>query len=322
MYFFFLLVLSASLSSCATLFRKGYQSLQVTCSDPQAGIVVGEADSVHKSPFTAKVNRSKHDLMFRVVNDQNTDTFYLKPSLSNEFTLLNLGLAHGAPLGYLIDMTNPRRFDFGDAVHLNLQDTVRELHTEQHTKRMQYLDMEFEKRKGNIDLLIGLPYINGFNSRPSGQNVRVNTGFWGYSLGLNYYYRSDRYLHVSLAGASDIWVAVPAAITPSDVGESLYTSYIQMSHFFYIKRFELGAGLSFARNSWLFYDTTNPNEYISISRRHNAIGAVFSALHTFGRHFSAGFVYRPTFWQVYPSIEQKYEHLISFEFRFQIPVKS
>jgi len=322
MRLFFLCVVSVSLSSCATLFRKGYQPIQVTCSDPQASIAVGDAEMIGKSPFVAKVKRSKHDLMFRVVTEQNTDTFYLKPSLSNEFTLLNLGLAHGAPFGYLIDMTNPRRFDFGEAVYIDLKDTARVLHTKQRTKRMQYFNTEFGHRKGDFDLVMSFPYVNGFNSRPSGQNVRVNTGFWGVGIGLDYYYHPSRYIHLSFAGALDLAYPFPMAVTPADVRESLGSMYVQGSHFFKLKRFELGTGICLARNSWYYTNELNPDEIINDSRRHNSIGFVFSAFHSLGRHFSAGFVYRPTFWQVYPTVGQKYEHVISFELRFRIPMKS
>lgn len=320
---FSLLAIALSLSSCATVLRKQQQTLYVNCSDQDADILVGEMDSVYNVPFYLTVKRSKEDLVFYVLREgQTAETFYLQPALSNEFLFLNLFAIQGAPIAYTIDLTNPRRFDYGDFVFLNLNDTTRVLLTPKAQKRRRYWNEEFKRRKGAFDLHLSLPYVNGFNSRPEGQSIKVNTGFWGLGFGLNYYYHPSRYIHLSLAGAVDIAYPFPMTVTPDDVRESLGSITAQGSHFFQIKRIELGAGICFVRNSWYYTNELDPDEPISFSRRHNAVGAVFSAFHRVGRNFSMGFVYRPTFWQVHPEVSQKYEHLISFEFRWNVPLRS
>lgn len=318
-----LLAVYTYLSSCATILRKQHQTVYVNCSDREAEIFVGDIDSVFHAPFYLTVKRSKEELIFQVLHEgQTAETFYLQPALSNEFLFLNLFAIQGAPIAYAIDLTNPRRFDYGEFVFLNLKDTTRVLLTPKAQKRRRYWNEDFTRRRGAFDLHFGLPYVNGFNLLPEGQSIKVNTGFWGLGIGLSYYYHPTKYLHLSVVGASDFFVPVPAAVTPPDKGEVMNTIYVELSHFSNVKRFELGAGLCLARNSWRYYDETDPDEPISTSHRHNAVGAVFSAFHRMGRNFSTGFVYRPTFWQVHPNISQKYEHLISFEFRWNVPLGS
>jgi hypothetical protein len=108
-------------TSCATLLNR--KTCEVTLSANPAGTKIIYNDSAYTAPITLRVMRSKKPLNVTSVYDSICKNFTIRPALNGMFLYGNLaGLP--APVGYLIDLTNPKRFCYGKYNTLDLLDTV------------------------------------------------------------------------------------------------------------------------------------------------------------------------------------------------------
>ena len=83
-----------------------------------------------------------------------------------------------------------------------------------------------------------------------------------------------------------------------------YSSNISLSDNFKLKRFSLGYGMNFAKNSWdfskfeenEFYSTSNYKSKVSYN-----LGFIFTGYYQVVKFFYIGLNYRPTILQTYPT---------------------
>lgn len=314
-----LIAISILLSSCATVLKRKTYDLSVRSDVANAQVRAN--DSIYALPNDIAVERSKRDLKLTLITDSLELEYTLKSSPNPTFLYWNLVGVYFSPLNYAIDFTNQKRFYYGESVYLNSKDTLRILEPPVSAFWKKYVAEKYPRKKGDLHLSLSIPYVNGFNFEPKGFGTKVNTGFWGISAGLEYFYKPTKYLGLKFVSASDFWVPVPAAVTPSEVRESLYTTYVELTDNFKVGRMHLGYGLNFSVNNWRFVDETDPDDGIEINRRNQSFGISAHTYHQFGKSFFVGLVYRPTFYRIYPKTDFKYEHLISVDIAFKIPLR-
>jgi len=281
-------------------------------------------DSVYQLPAIVKVKRSKNNLDIKLITDTATLNYTVKSSVNPAFLYGNLLLMQVSPVAFLIDLTNQKRFYYGKSVYLDISDSVRSIRSPISKSFHSFFPKTYPTNKGELYLHVSLPHINSFNLRPENEGYKINTGFWGLSLGLDYSYSKNRFLNLSISGVSDFFVPVPAAVHIRGKYELMSSRYISFSNNHRIKRFTIGYGLSYARNTWDFrysgFDTQPPIRE-PIKRSHNSFGLVFPTYFQLSKNFHLGIVYRPTLFAPELIEKFKYEHLISIDFAWKIRIR-
>lgn len=178
------------------------------------------------------------------------------------------------------------------------------------------------KTKGQFLLHLSLPYINSFHFNPENEKIKNNTGFMGYSVGLDYLYNTTQYLNISFAQIQDFFLPI-AFVDKGDEYELMSSSYISLSNNHKINRLSVGYGLSFAQNSWDLKNHSwdeNSSAREPVKKTSNAFGLVSSTYFQIIKSFYLGVIYRPTFYRLNIEPTFKYEHSISIDFTWKIPL--
>ncbi len=308
-HYLYLGLLSVLLTSCATIVHKPQYEMQIYSDLADAKALV--QGNVYQLPAVVTVDRSKQDLDLTLLKDSLAIDYVVKPQLTERYKTGNLVFI---PMSYLIDLTNEKRFYYGETVFLDSQDSLRIIGLK--PPRI------VPKNHRDLYLNISLPYVNTFYLKPQGFDSKSNTGFFGLGLGVDYHYSKRMFLNANVAFATDLATPVPASVTYDGEHELFTTGYISVSNNHLFNRFSVGYGLSFANNSWKIFDRKDalPGQK-DIKKSHNALGLVFPVYGQLGKAFHLGVVYRPTFFT--PSLDKKfeYEHLISFELAWKIRLK-
>jgi len=306
----FLVIVIMVLSSCATVLNHTTKTIYITTTTPANVVVNKDTLKTFQDKVPIWVKRQPKDLKITVFNDSVTKEVSIKPR--NSFTFwLN---AYPTPLlwtGFLIDRKNPKRYTYPTRIYFDMKDTTN-----------TYLSYDPRSKKGEIDLRISLPHINNFLLKLDNESkYKYNTGFWGLTLGLDYYHSAKQFINLSATGVMDFFLPVPAAVDMAGYYEIMNSTYISVSNNHKIKNFTVGYGLSYAKNTWnLNYSDwgDEPLTVEPVSKSNNAIGFIFPAYYMPTEHFFIGVVYRPTLFRLSTENPFKYEHLISIDFGWKL----
>jgi len=314
-----MLTILVFMTSCATIINKPYKNVTIYTTEPSK--IVYKRDTVYTKNNKAYllVLRDKENLSIKAITDSITKTIDVK-SRNSFWYWANIYPSFG--LGMLIDRDNPERYSYPKRIYINSADTIN-----------KYYGYSQSDKKGELYLHLSLPHINSFNLKPQNEGRKVNTGFWGLLVGLDYYHRNNQFINLDASGVMDFFVPVPGAVDIWGEYESMSSMYVSLSNNYKIQRFSIGYGLSFVRNNWSFSDNGGKYEYDEqgeiipslikdpISKNYFAFGFVFPAYFQFGEYFNIGVIYRPTFFR--PNLTDKfaYEHLISIDFAWKIRIK-
>ena len=166
------------------------------------------------------------------------------------------------------------------------------------------------ENEGRLQLHLSLPIINSFRIVPEEEGAKVNTGFGGITIGLDYYHSKNQFVHIEGSTATG------AQFRNAKYGY-ISSDYISLSNNHKIKRITVGYGLSYViNNTWQYGEWKILNFFApieSIKKSHNAFGLIFSTYFQTGKYFNIGIVYRPTLANKFA-----YEHLISIDFAWKI----
>jgi len=216
--------------------------------------------------------------------------------------------------GFLIDKNNPKRYSYPKRIYINSADTI-----------SKYYSYSQSDNKGEFHLHLSLPHMNTFCLNPKNEDYKVSIGFWGLSIGLDYYHSSNQFINIGVSGVMDFFLPFPAAVDLSGEHEAANSLYVSLSNNHKVGRFSIGYGLSFGRNTWsfIYHDRFDPPPPTRdpVTRSHNVFGLIFPSYFQLGERFNIGVVYRPTFYR--PNLTNKfsYEHLISVDFAWKIRIK-
>ncbi len=175
---------------------------------------------------------------------------------------------------------------------------------------------------GSLWLHLSLPHINSFHLRPENEPAKTNTGFWGLTVGMDYYHSDEQFVSLSASFVTDFFLPFPAPVTLVGEHEMMCSTYTSITNNHRINRFTLGYGLSYAENTWKFsYKSdgkTPPPSREPGTKSSVALGLMFPAYYRFGEHFTMGVLYRPTFFR--PNAVEKflYEHVFSIDVAWKI----
>ena len=159
-----------------------------------------------------------------------------------------------------------------------------------------------------------VPYVNSFLLYPIDEGIKVNTGFWGLTMGVEYHYNEHNFLDFTINGATDFFVPVPTSPGIDGEYESMSTIYFSLEHNKQIKRFSVGYGLNYSFNNWKIEDH-NQNPTLTLKKYSGqAIGFSTNVYYNLFRLIHVGIVYRPSVFRLKPMADLKYEHLISLDF--------
>lgn len=168
-------------------------------------------------------------------------------------------------------------------------------------------------RAGMLMLHFSLPYINIFEQRPEGEGIKRNTGFIGFSVGLDYYHSKRQYLSLTGSTVMDFMLPFPAPIYHGSPYEQLYSNYLALTNNHMAGRFSLGYGLSYGNNRWLHSERTFGAQTI---KSNTFLGFSAPIYFRVGRTFHLGFIYRPSFLNLNTN-KLQYEHLMSVDFAWK-----
>jgi len=311
------------LTACSSITQRRIYTFRIASNASNSKVKV--YDSIYNLPAKVKVKRSKKDLPIQLITDTLIKDYIIKSSVSPQFAYGNLVWVGAAPYAYIIDLTNQKRFYYGKSAFLDVKDTVSVIRTPLAKHYYHYFSRDFPTNKGQIYLKLSIPFINGYFYQPEGEGIRRDVGFWGFSCGLEYYYKENKYL--SLTGNAVTGFFVPmGAVDIKGEYEQMSTLYLSLTDNYKIKRYHLGYGLNYSVNYWelkygyAFQDTVVQTR-APLRKINQSIGITLSGYFQFGKVFYLGLIYRPTFLNTAPVVEFKYQHLISVDFMWKLKLK-
>jgi len=307
----FILIASILLGSCATIMNQPYKNVKVYTTESSRIIYRYDTIKTINNKANLWVERKKELLSIVTITDSITKTIEIKPRNSFMYWV-NIPYTYG--IGMLVDMNNPKRYSYPKRIYINSTES-----------RSNYYHFSQSDNKGEVHLHVSLPHINLFQLSPENEGVKINGGFWGLTIGVDYYYLKNQFFNVGISAVSDFFVPFPAAIDISGEYELMSSRYFSLSNNHRLGRFTFGYGLSYARNTWDFryYNRFSPPlpTREPIKKSHNSFGLVLPTYFQLGEHFHLGVVYRPTFIRPNLTNKCKYEHLISVDFAWKIRIK-
>jgi hypothetical protein len=319
----FVLLLSVFLASCATTLSRRKYDLKVISGSSLDKIEVNH--EIYSLPAVIKVKRSKEDLHVKLIADTLVKHYTIRSSPSPSFVYGNLIWTATSPLAYLVDLTNQKRFYYGKLIVLNRYDTVKTLKPDLLAKIDRYFAKKYPAQKGQVNLSLSLPYVNSFCLQPVNETTKVNTGFWGLSAGLEYYYKDNRYMSLRAGAVSDFFLPAPAAVDLLGKHELMTSAYLSFTNNHKVNRFHFGYGINYARNVWELSDYGPPDPQLpppeTIEKSSKSLGFTFNVYHQVNEYFFIGLIYRPSVLRIDPVTQFRYEHLISLDFNWKIRLK-
>lgn len=298
-------------SSCATIFNRSTQRIEIITNKP-ADVQINDKILINFKNRTEFVTaRDVIPIQLSVFNDSVTKILTLNSKGSFAYWM---NIFYNAGLGMLVDNKSPKRYGYPNKVYVDMTNNLNSFTT-----------YNPEIRQGSLQLHCSLPYINNFLLNPIDEDKsKYNTGFMGVLIGFDYYYKTNRYLNLSTSGVMDFFIPFPAAVDFSGEMDFMSSWYFCLSNNYRIKRFSVGYGISYSKNTWdhRYYEWLNPPppERDPITKTDYSFGFVFPFYFQPGKHFFLGLIYRPSFLTVKPVTVFKYDHLISIDFAWKIPL--
>ncbi len=291
--------------------NQSHKDITIYTTEPSKIILNRDTINTIDNKATLKVERKKEVLNVTASTDSLTKTIEVEPK--NSFMYWS-NIFGNYGIGMLVDRNNPKRYTYPQRIYINSTDTI-----------SRYYRYSQANKKGELHLHISLPHINSLNLTPENEGAKSNTGFWGLTIGLDYYHSKNQFLNIGISGVSDFFVPFPAAVDISGEYELMSSRYGSISNNHRLGRFSLGYGLSYAKNTWDFryYDRFDPPPPTRepVKKSSNAFGLIFPTYFQLGEHFNIGVTYRPTFYRPRMTDKFKYEHLISIDFAWKIRLK-
>ena len=292
---------------------------------PNSEVIINN-ENRYELPANIVVTRSRENLGFTVLqNDSIVNDTELQARLSNYFWG-NFAYIYGAPIGMLVDLTNDKRFFYGNYV---LVDSLGNVQSFRRTP--SYRKPIRQHEKGNFNLLIALPHVNFFHVNPIIEVPRNLAGFHGIGFGIEYFYQNNKSFQLRGDGIMTFPFPFPVSYHPEfDSWEVASALNVNLTDNFHIGRWQLGYGLNFARNRWVshgYYDVPDgeirweesenwewiPGQF----NANNMLGLALSGHYRLTNSFHLGLIYRPSFLEL-SNFRPMYEHTISIDLLWRI----
>jgi len=302
-----LLVVSIFMTSCATIMNQPHKNVEVHTTEPSRIVYRHDTIKTVNNKANLWLERKKETPSIVTMTDSIAKSIEIKPRNSFMYWA-NIYFNWG--VGMLVDMNNPKRYTYPSRIYINSADTI--------SKYFRYNP----DNKGELHLHLSLPHFNFFCLVPESEGVSINTSFWGLTIGLDYYHSQNQFINLGASYAFGFVFPIPASVRLIGEIESGSSRYISLSNNHRIRRFAIGYGLSYGRNTW-DYRYFEPEDHFlgaseSVTKSHDVFGFIFPTYFQIGERFNMGVVYRPTFYRPILTKKFAYEHLISIDFAWKI----
>jgi hypothetical protein len=298
-----LILFSACLfSSCATIFNNKHKVVGIFTNKPAS--VVYQNDTFQtdkKNRLLLPVLRGKQPLNLTFLGDSLSKKVIV-PYKTSPTIWGNLYFAWASPLAIFIDLKKNKSYTYSDRIYVNLRDTVNAFESVNYAKNALFLNLSF-------------PLYNNLRMAYEQEEKFVTYGILGISAGLEYCYKPQKSLSFSM-------VAIPNSSHRTDVLRSerikvLATNYMSLTHNHFFEKWRLGYGIAYGKNYVREYASL---EKPDTEKSYNVWGLVTNIHYRLGNVFHVGLIYRPTFYRFAAENPIEYEHLISLDFKFKLPL--
>lgn len=317
---FLLLPLLLLATSCATILnRKEYTANFIGAHNNMS---VKVYDSIYKLPAQVKLTRSKQDLPITVITDSVAKDAVIEHAMSPTFFYGNACLLPFSPILYGADMFSEKRFYYGKRLILDDTTSVYKPSVLKRYKKGFGTDALYGE-KGKWNVIWGIPYGNLFFMQPRNRAVEKGGGFFGIFAGAEYYYSTRRFLSLKASSAIQFPVPVPAAVTIDGEYETMIAHTFSVMHNHMFKREIIGYGFNYGIYSWRLRSPDYGENRVASApseKDSHAFGASVNLQHQFSKKFSFGATYNAGIYNVFPQQRFLYQHVISFEFAWRIPI--
>lgn len=304
--FFGFLFIIMSLSSCATIMNTNYCTVKVDSTTDSVKITIPETNQEYNTPAVIALRRSRDDVQMIVSDDSIAKEIILESHLSPAFTVGNL---FGAGLyGYIIDLTNKRRYTYPRKVTIDL-----------YADEPNIRPTLFSRQKGQINLDLTMPFINQMYITRGNEKLQ-SAGFAGFAAGMDFYHSSREYFSFQMGIAYSNFEYHSTNSGDLVKFQSAYTRYINLSeNFCFNKSWQAGAGISLSRmvftevrelpTEQLIMDLTNRGYGLTLSGGYNFSGNLFAKVH-----------YQPVFIMYEGTNYFDYQHTLSLEITWKLKI--
>ena len=307
--YFYVFVQIFMFSSCALLFNKPTTNVDIYSKTPQKFVYKEDTLSTDLNGVRIQPVRAPKNLELKILTDSGSCSVKIRPTLSNYF-LYDLLFFYGIPLA-IIDLNTPKMFDYPQKILLTPENPEKKF-----SKLVNY------NHQGEWYVNLSFPHINYYNFAPSANWRTVQEGFFGLSLGADYYYANHSFLNFTVGHTNDFPFPFPALVDyfgPYYGTRSFYSTISTNFKYYFLS---IGAGLSTSYNMW-YYHSYFGLPYLNANRDRNymTFGMVFPAYLQLGKIFQLGVVYRPTFVQFGKTTANfRYDHVISIDFAWKFNI--
>ncbi len=305
----FLILCIVVLSACSQL-NKSHRKIYLHTEE---GVLVShETDSLlcTEEALPLSLKRQKEDHIIVLRKDSVEKTIALSHNISGAywFNFMSYGI------GYIIDLLNHRRFTYPKHIYTSVYDTA-----------VSYRNYQPVMPAQTLLFQISLPSVNYLFQQPDGYtNPKQGVGSAGIGLGLDYYYKDDHFIHSYFLMGTDVFFIppVPQTFLWAQQHNMSFMS-ICLSHGQRAGRFSMSQGLSFSRNYFwpdqFWGDDFNFNQTArSVT---NVYGFYFDLYLQLNHNFYLGVIYKPSVWRVSGERPQAYEHSVSLDLSWKLPLR-
>lgn len=299
-----ILLIGLLFSSCATILNNGAQKITITSDKKIKVVSVDSSLKVFGDRNSVYLERSMNPIKINLQVDTANKTILIKPHSSVAYWA-NIYFNYG--IGMLVDKDNPKRYAYPKRFYLQQNDN-------------DVIVRRFAPTlKRSIYWHIALPHANFFYLTTL-DGYRSSGGFWGIESGLDYFYKDNRFISIYAGSATDFFVPVPAAVDIRGEYQSSSGIFVNARNNYRIGSFDLGYGASYSTLYWRKTNNTD-STFTPQTKSNSAIGLSFNSSFRFGELFQLGLLYQPYFIRIDNKVQADYQHQISIELIWKIPIR-
>jgi hypothetical protein len=214
---------SVFMTSCATLLNKSTQEIHIATDNKITGLHAYPATRIDSTTFVVTRGRQDLTLHFRIDTTDKTLLLRSRNSFAFWFNVYNYCA------GMLVDWKNPKRYGYPAYTYLTAKDTAIQHHRFPPTP------------KGRLRFNLAWSPVNVF-SLVSPQGRFAAFGPLGLHTALDYFYKPDRFVSLSLGGA----IGFPDNQHGADHIKTVAALYANLSNNYTVGSFDLGYGVNFS----------------------------------------------------------------------------
>lgn len=291
-------------SSCATILNSDVQKISITTGKGTRAVSIDNSMKIFGSDNSFYVRRSENPLTVHFTTDTTKQEIVVRSHNSVAYWA-NIYFNYG--IGMLVDRDNPKRYAYPNRIYVQQQgDKI---------VRSRFAPTQ----KGTINWHIAIPYANSFYIKtPYG--YRSSGGFWGIESGLDYFYKTNRYVSVYGGAATDYSIPFPAGVDYFGEYQSFSGFYINARNNYRFGRFDLGYGIAYSVLRWQVINSADSTLFAPQTKNNSALGLSLNSSFRLGKFFQLGLLYQPYLVSWDDKIKTGYQAQFSIELIWKIPI--